>query len=153
MIELNDEITGFLSKQWFVIVSTLDDNGCVHNSCKEIVRIDQKGKIYLLDLYQKQTLENLKKRNCISITAVDEHKFNGYCLKGRAKIVSRDQLSPDIIQSWEEKIISRISQRVFKNLHGEFGHSQHPEASFPKPQYMIVMEVDAIIDLTPENLK
>lgn len=30
---------------------------------------------------------------------------------------------------------------------------QHPEALLPKPEYMIVMEVEEIIDLTPKHLK
>ncbi len=153
MITLNDEVFDFLKKQSFVIVSTLDVDGCIHNSCKGIVKIEQAGKIYLLDLYQKQALANLKRQNCISITAVDEHKFVGYCLKGRAIIVPRAEFTPDIIQSWDEKIISRITERVSKNVRGEAGHAHHPEAALPNPQYMIVMEVDRIIDLTPAHIK
>lgn len=133
MIKLNDEVFYFLNNQGYVFVSTLDANGCIRNSCKGIVKIDKTGKIYLLDLYQKQTFENIKRKNRISVTAVDEHKFAGYCLKGQARIVSREDLTPDIIQAWEEKIASRITQRVFKNIHGEFGHPRHPEAAFPAP--------------------
>jgi hypothetical protein len=153
MINIPQEVSDFLIKQAFVIVSTLDAGGCIHNSCKGIVKIDEAGDIYLLDLYQKHTLENLKKNSCISITSVDEHSFCGYCLKGRARIVSRSDLTPDVAQAWEEKIISRITKRVFKNVRGEPGHPSHPEAAFPKPQYMIIMEVEAVVDLIPAHLK
>ena len=153
MINLSDQVFDFLSKQGFVIVSTLDADGCIHNSCKGVVKIDKTGVIYIFDLYQKRTLENLKKNNCISITAVNEHEFCGYCLKGRARIVERQDLKPEIIQAWEEKIIARITKRIFKNIRGESGHPSHPEAAFPKPQYLIIMEVDAVIDLIPPNLR
>ncbi len=153
MVTLSNEVFDFFKKQNFVIVSTLDPEGCIHNSCKGIVKIDPAGKVYLLDLYQKQALVNLKRQNCISITAVDEHKFIGYSLKGRAIIIPRAEFTPDIIQSWDEKIISRITQRVSKNVRGEAGHSHHPEAALPNPQNMIVMDVEMIIDLTPAHIK
>ena len=51
MIKLNDEVFYFLNKQGYVIVSTLDADGYIHNSCKGIVKIDKAGKIYLFDLY------------------------------------------------------------------------------------------------------
>ena len=153
MIALSNEVFEFFKKQNFVIVSTLDPDGSIHNSCKGIVKIDQAGKVYLLDLYQKQALVNLKRKDCISITAADEHKFVGYCLKGRAIIIPRAEFTPDIIQAWDEKIISRITQRVSKNVRGEAGHSHHPEAALPNPQYMIVMEVESVVDLTPSHIK
>ncbi|MFA4842614.1 MAG: hypothetical protein WC658_02110 [Candidatus Omnitrophota bacterium] len=44
--------------------------------------------VYLFDLYHGQTYNNLKKNSGASITAVDEHRFKGYCLKGRAKLMA-----------------------------------------------------------------
>jgi hypothetical protein len=87
------------------------------------------------------------------ITSIDEHKFSGYCLKGRGKILPKEEIDADIIKAWEEKITSRLTQRLLRNIHGEKGHSHHPEVLLPKPEYMIVMEVETIIDLTPHHLK
>jgi len=142
-----------LNKQGFVIVSSCCPDGSIHNSCKGIVKIDRSGRIYLLDLYLERTLENLKRNDRISIVSVDEQKFSGYCLKGRAKIVPAGELTPDIVQAWDEKIISRITRRLLRNIHGDSGHPRHPEAALPKPKYMILMEVGEIIDLTPVQLK
>jgi len=153
MFKLNDEIIDFFQRQGFTVVSTLDTKGGIHNSCKGIVKIDKSGKIYLLDLYSARTLDNLKKNPRISLTAVDEHSFSGYCLKGKGKIIKAEQLDPSITKAWEEKITSRISRRIIRNLRGEQGHPRHPEASLPKPQYMILMEVNEVIDLTPGHIK
>lgn len=153
MKRLTEEIIGFLQNQNFVIVSTLDSDRSIHSACKGIVKIDPAGKIYLLDLYQGKTFQNLKRNPYISITAVDEHRFSGYCLKGKAKIIERDKLRSQIITTWEDKIISRITQRVVKNIRGEKGHPRHPEALLPKPKYMIVMKVQEVIDLMPHHLK
>jgi hypothetical protein len=123
-----------------------------HSSCKGIVKINQNGRIYLLDLYKARSFLNLKHNTHISITALDEHRFKGYCLKGKAKIIPAEKLPPAIIRAWDERITDRVTQRVLKNLHEDKGQGRHPEALLPQPQYLIVMEVDEIVDLTPHYL-
>ncbi len=150
---LSEAIVRFLEHQRFVIVSTIDKDGTPHTSCKGIVKIEQNGKIYLLDLYRAKTYENLKRNPSMSTTAVDEHKFKGWCLKGKAKIVKRNKLKPHIKKAWEEKITSRITHRIIKNIRGEKGHPRHPEVLMPKPKYMIVMEIKEIVNLVPHYSK
>ena len=102
---------------------------------------------------RKRTYDNLKTNPNISVTVVDEHKFKGYCLKGKARIVGRDELSAEILGAWEARITARITQRMIKNLHEEKGHARHPEARLPKPRYLILAEIEEIVDLTPLNFK
>jgi len=153
MMRLNNEIIHFFNSQGFVIASTVDRDGKVHTSCKGIVKINLKGEVYLLDLYKNRTYENLKNNPHISITAVDEHKFSGYCLKGKAKIIVEDDIKPNILNSWEERITGRLSRRILKNIRNEKGHPSHPEARLPKPKYLIVMQVQDVVDLTPQHIK
>lgn len=153
MKRLNDEVTRFLHKQNFTIISTIDKMGRVHNSCKGIVEIDQKGIIYLLDLYKARTYDNLLQNHHISLTAVDEHKFKGYSLMGKGRILKSARLSARFKKAWDKKITGRITHRVLKNIRGEVGHKSHPEALMPAPEYLIEMEVDAIVDLTPKAFK
>ncbi|MFH1645565.1 MAG: pyridoxamine 5'-phosphate oxidase family protein, partial [Candidatus Omnitrophota bacterium] len=109
MKKLNSGIVSFFHKQPYTIVTTIDEKGRPHNSCKGIVDIEEEGKVYLLDVYKERTYENLKLNPHISITAVDEHKFMGYCLKGVAKMVKEKALRSDTVKKWEQKIIKRIS--------------------------------------------
>ena len=153
MKKLNDEIVNFLSKQGYVIISTIGQNGYPNNSCKDIVEIDKDGRIYLLDLFRGRTQENLKLNPNVSITAIDEHRFVGYSLEGKAHIVAKDEKRPHLLKAWEDKITDRLSRRLIKNLHGEKGHSKHPEAMLPKPEYMIAVNVEEIVDLTPRKIK
>lgn len=153
MKKLPDEVIQFFQKQGFVIVSTLDKGRTLHNSCKGIVRIEESGKIYLLDLYRGRTYDNLRHNSNISITSVDEHRFIGYCLKGKVKIISAKKLSSSVLKKWEDKITGRITQRVIRNIHEEKGHPRHPEILLPKPEYMFVMDVKEIVDLTPHHIK
>jgi len=153
MAKLSEGVIQFFQNQDFTIVSTLDADGGVHNSCKGIVRVSENGEIYLLDLYEGKTYENLKRNADISITAVDEHRFKGYCLKGKGRIIAGDQLDPQLITAWGARIASRLTQRLLKNIHEEKGHPRHPEALLPQPKYMIVMKVGEIVDLTPQHLK
>lgn len=153
MKRLDDDLVHFLKHQGFIIISTRDKDGGIHNSCKGIVEIDPEGIIHLLDLYKGKTYENMKRNSKVSITAVDEHKFKGYCLKGKAKIIKEDKINPSMIKAWEDKVASRITQRLLKNIHGEKGHHLHAEALLPKPEYLIVMEIEKIIDLTPHHIK
>jgi len=153
MKKLIAEVVQFFQSQRFVIVSTIDKAGMPHSACKGIIKIGPEGRVYLLDVYLKSTYDNLKRNPNISITAVDEHKFKGYCLKGKAKSLGRDRLSPEIIKAWEERVTGRITHRLLKNIHEEKGHPRHPEALLPEPEYMIVMEVEEIVDLTPHHLR
>ena len=153
MKKLSAEMIQFLHNQNFVIVSTIDKDTTLHSACKGIIRIGPGKKIYLLDLYKGRTYENLKRNPSLSITAVDEHKFIGYCLKGKAELIPEIKLRTHIIKTWEDRITARVTHRVLKNLREEKGHPRHPEALLPKPQYMIAMKIEEIIDLTPHHLK
>ena len=152
-MKLNDELVHFLHRQGHTVISTIDEDGSIHNSCKGIVEIDKEGNIYLLDLYKQRTYENLKNNNHITLTVVDEHKFEGYCLKGKATIVDEKKVPSKTIEAWEKKITGRISQRILKNVHGQKGHPKHPEMLFPMPEYAIEMTVESVVDLTPHALK
>ena len=152
-MKVSEDILFFFRQQNFTIVSTIGKDGQVHNSCKGIVKISEDGLVYLLDLYKADTFLNLQQNHNISVTAVDEHKFKGYCLKGTARIEEADKFSPDLIKEWEQRISGRITQRVLKNIKEEKGHLRHPESQFPKPAYLIVMEVNVVVDLTPHILK
>ena len=153
MIKIPREIINFFQGQGFAIVSTIDAGGMPHSACKDIVMMEEEGKIYLLDLYLKRTYDNLKVNPNISLTAVDEHRFKGYCLKGKARIVGRKELSAEILAAWEARITSRITQRMIRNLREEKGHARHPEARLPSPKYLILVELEEIVDLTARNLK
>jgi uncharacterized pyridoxamine 5'-phosphate oxidase family protein len=153
MKKLSSDIIYFLEKQGFVIVSTFDARDRIHCAAKGIAGIEKQGKVYLIDLYKAQTFNNLLRNPNISITAVDEHLFVGYTLKGKAKIVERESIKNHIIDKWEERVIQRISKRLIRNLKNERKSFHHPETRFPRPQYLIEVEVEEIIDLTPQHLK
>ncbi len=144
---LRDEIIQFFYNQHFVIVSTIDKDGTPHNACKGIIEIDKNGTVYLLDLYKAYTYENLRRNRNISITGVDEHKFKGWCLKGKARIIKASKIKSHTIKAWEQKIISRITHRIIKNMRGEKGHPHHPEVFLPKPEYMIAIKITSAINL------
>ena len=150
---ISDDIIHFFQKQNFTIVSTIDAKGMPHSSCKGIVKINRAGKVYLIDLYKENTYKNLKRNPEISVTAVDEHRFKGYCLKGIAQIIERDKFGSALLKAWEKKISGRITKRILKNISGEIGHLEHPEARFPKPAYLIAVKVKEAVNLTPRHLK
>ncbi len=150
---LKDEIIQFFRKQPYTIMTTIDKKGFPHSSCKGIIKMTRSGKVYLLDLYKKNTYTNLKENPYIAITAVDGHRFKGYCLKGKARIIKEGKLTHSLIKAWEEKISSRITSRIIKNIHGEPGARRHPEIFLPTPEYIIIMQLEEVVNLTPEHIK
>jgi len=146
-------IIDFLRIQDFVIVSSIDQNGFPHSSCKAIVKIDPAGEIYLVDVYRGLTSENIERNQHISISVVDEHKFIGYCLKGQARKMQDDFISQEILKTWEDNITSRLAKRLLRNLVQDQGQRHHPEASLPQPKHLIVMEVEQIVNLAPDHLR
>ena len=150
---ISADIVEFFHNQHFAIISTIDEKGFPHNSCKGIVEMDGSGRVYLLDLYMAETYKNLLRLPYISITSVDEHKFIGYCLKGKARIIPKGKVNKRILKLWEAKITNRISHRVLKNMKGEKGHRSHPEALLPLPAYLIAVDVAKIIKLTPHYMR
>lgn len=151
-MKIPDNVINFLLNQGFVIISSVDSNGYPHAACKGIVSIAKEGKVYIFDLYRAKTLENLERNPQVSITAVDEHRFIGFCLKGKAHALHGKELSEELVGAWDARIASRLTQRLLKNLHEEKGHPHHPEALLPKPEYLIMIEVEEIIDLTPGHM-
>lgn len=153
MKQISEVIIDFLRTQDFVIVSSIDKNGFPHNSCKAIVKIDPAGEIYLVDVYFGVTGENIERNQYASISAVDEHKFVGYCLKGKARKMQDDSISQEIIKTWEDNITSRLAKRLLRNLAQEHGQGHHPEASLPRPKHLIVLDVEEIVNLAPLHLR
>lgn len=153
MVEISREIIYLIEKQGFVVVSTLDKSGSIHCSAKGIAGIESCGQVFLIDLYLNKTFSNLKENPVITITAIDEHKFMGFCLKGKAKIVGHDDIKDHIREAWEEKVIKRVSDRVLKGIKEDKQNAHHPESLFPHPKYLIEMDVEEIVDLTPSHLK
>jgi len=153
MRKLSQEIVNFFHSQSFVIVSTLDKKGFPHNSCKAIVKIDPQGWLYLVDVYSGVTSENIKLNPQVSISAVDEYKFAGYCLKGIASIAPASHFNEDLIKKWEDTITSRLAKRMLTNLSRDRSHGHHPEAKLPSPQHLILVEIEHIVDLSPHHLK
>ena len=153
-MKIPDNVANFFYTQGFVIVSTIDSKGYPHASCKDIVEINKElGKVFILDLYRGKTHEDLRSNPHINITAVDEHKFVGFSLKGKAHAFAEKELSQELIEAWDTRITSRLTQRLLKNIHEEKGHTKHPEALLPKPEYLIEIDVEEIIDLTPHHIK
>lgn len=146
------QIVNFLRAQGFVIISSIDKDGFPHSSCKAIVKIDPVGEIYLIDVYRGITAENIQRNRQVSISVVDEHKFMGYCLKGRAMILPDGHLSQEIIKIWEDNITSRLTKRLLKNISEDKSRSHHPEASLPLPKHIIAIEIEEIVDLAPHQL-
>jgi len=153
MKKIPAEIIDFLRAQGFVVISSIDKNGFPHSSCKDMIRIDPIGKIFLMDVYHGSTCENIKRNPQISISAVDEHKFMGYCLKGRGQILSDNNMSQEIVKIWEDNITSRLAKRLLRNLNEDKSRGHHPEASLPHPKHIIAVEVEEIVDLTPSHLR
>jgi len=152
-MKIQNEVVRFFKKQHYTILSTVGADGLPHSSCKGIVSITRDGRVYLLDLYKGETYRNLLLNPRMSLTAVDEHVFRGFCLKGTGRIIDRKNISPRLMRAWRQKLSSRISHRIIKSLRGEKGHPKHPEALLPQPQYLIFMEVREIADLTPAHIK
>jgi len=153
MSKISQDIIQFFFNQGYAIASTIDKNGYAHSACKDIVEINPDGRVYLFDLYHSVTDANLQRNPHITITAVDEHKFKGYCLKGKVKTVPKGEFPEHLKKAWEARIASRLTNRLIKNLRDEKGHPAHPEASLPDPKYLIAMDVEEIVDLTPKHLK
>lgn len=153
MREIPREIIRFFGAQHYAIVGTVGRDGTPHSACKGIVKMDPEGLAYLFDLYTGSTWRNLRANPRMSITAVDEERFKGYCLKGTARLVKRDEVDPAMIEEWRGKISGRITHRIIRSIQGAKGHPRHPEALLPVPKRLIVLEVDEIVDLTPGHMK
>lgn len=153
MKKIPNKVIQLLKAKGCVIVSTLDKAGSIHCSAKGIVDVKEKGEVYLIDLYKQVTYNNLKRNPTISITAIDEHQFIGFTLQGKANIVKRNKIKDESIKQWEKKIVERISKRVIKNIQKDRGSTKHPESRFPQPEYLIEIDVEQVIDLTPHHLK
>ena len=149
-MQLPDKVVKFFKKQNFVIVSTIDSDNRIHCSAKGVVGINKNGRVFIIDLYHNKTYNNLKNDPRVSITQAEERSFTGYTLSGRAKIVLRNDIRDNYIKEWDKAIAKRISDRLIKNMRSEKMPSASHEAQLPEePKYLIEIDVDNIIDLSP----
>ena len=150
-MKLSQDVISFFKEQGFVIASTLDSNGAIHASCKGIVDIKENGECYILDLYHGRTHKNLKANPALSITAVDEYNYRGYTLKGKAEIITVDEIKGSILKKWEKKLSERVSKRLVKNIREDRKHLPHPEAGFPRPKYLFLLKIEEVVDLASQR--
>ncbi len=148
-MNIPQEAIELLNSQGFAVVCTLAAGGEIHCSAKGVALVEPEGKIYLIDLYRAATFENLERNPVITITVIDEHRFAGYALKGKAVLIDERQMNQRIRQEWERRILTRISKRVIQNIRREKGSPRHPESRFPQPRVLIEVTVEAVVDLAP----
>ncbi len=152
-MKLNEDIIYFLSRQGYVIVSTLDKNEHIHCAAKGIVGIET-DKIFVIDLFKNKTYKNLKLNPKVSVTAVNEHEFKGYTFQGQGKIIHHKDIADSIVKKWEDRIIERISSRMIKGVQKGVKSVRHFEAHLPHvPKYLIEIDIEHVIDLAPPSLK
>ncbi len=146
-------VAAFFLNHGFGIVTTLDADGEPHHACKGVVDINTKGYVYLIDLYRAHTYRNLRRDCRMTLTAVDEHAFQGYSLKGVGRVVRRNTLAARVMQGWEKKLNHRLTRRIIRNIREDKKIDVHPEALFPEPEYVIVMKVEEILNLNPPRMR
>ncbi|HOD11687.1 MAG TPA: pyridoxamine 5'-phosphate oxidase family protein [Candidatus Omnitrophota bacterium] len=152
-MRIDKEIINFFESQDSVIVSTLDEKGCIHCSIKGIISAESPDNLFLIDLYLYRTFRNLKRNPMISITAFDDHLFKGYTLQGQAEIITRDQLHEKIFEEWEKRVVHRISKRIARSVQAGFKSRKHHEAHLPlHPKYLIKVNVENVVDLAPPHV-
>ncbi len=152
MIPIPEQVINFIRDKGYVIITTLDENGCPHSACKGFIKIDRAGQFFIMDLYKQRTYANLLRNPVISATIADEHQFTGYCLKGRAKIIWEKSLTPSVFKAWENRLTHRLTRRVLNLMSGGPASPSYAEEAMPPPQYLLVMEVEEIVDLAPREI-
>lgn len=153
-MHIPEEVLKFFERQNFVIVNTLDPEHGIHAAAKGIAVIDPAGEVFVTDLYMRHTHQNLSQDSRISLTAVDEKAFIGYCLQGHASIISHKEIPDFLNEAWEKKIILRMSQRVMHGVQGQARSGVQHEAHLPvQPQYVIKMKVEHIVDMSPPGMR
>ncbi|MDD3375462.1 MAG: pyridoxamine 5'-phosphate oxidase family protein [Candidatus Omnitrophica bacterium] len=151
-MKLSKEIIDFFEKNHAVVVSTIDQKGAIHCSVKGLVGIGKTNKLFLTDLYLYRTFQNLKKNPVISVTALDEQRFKGYTLQGKAKIIQRSEIKKDIFNEWESRVVQRITKRIQKSVSTGSKSKKQFEAHLPiEPKYFIEVKIDNVIDLAPPS--
>ena len=153
-MKLSAEIINFFTKQKIVTISTFSDDGRIHCAVKGIVGIEEKGRVFIIDLFKHWTYKNLKANPTVSITSVNEHEFKGFTLQGKAKIVLHKKIEDHIVQKWEDRFVKRISDRMISSVQKGVKSKVHHEAAMPyRPEYLIEIDVENIIDLTPPKYR
>ena len=147
-LKIEKEIIKYFAKNHIVLVSTLDKYERIYSSVKGLVYLGEDAKAYIVDLFHNNTFKNIQKDNRISLTAVSVHHFKGYVLQGTARCLQIEDI-PNVVQNkWEEHLVSRISERIIKNLQDGTVVGQ-PEAELPSIKYFIEVEIENIINLAP----
>jgi general stress protein 26 len=154
MIPIPPETRHFFDRQHYMIVSSREESGAIHTSAKGIVKVDPKGKIFLLDLYRARTYANIRRDRHVTLTAVDDRRFRGFSVEGIARIVREGALPKSVLKIWHERLAKRIARRIISHVKEERHAGERiPEAKFPVPKHLIEVRVEKIVDLAPQPAK
>lgn len=154
MVYIPEDAARLLDKQHFVIISSVNRKGDVDSAAKAIIEVDPKGRICVLDLYRGRTYKNISKNPRVTLTAIDERRFRGYSIKGKARVVNDRALPKKKLSAWQDKIAKRIARRLINHVKEETpDHEDIPEARFPFPKHIIEIDVSEIVDIAPHRAK
>ena len=133
-------------------MATHDEKGAIHTSAKGLLKLDAEGKIFLLDLYKGRTCRNIKKNPNVTLTFIDDRKFAGYAIMGKARIRRENAVPESTLKEWEKHISKRMARRIVSHVKQPQGVSDWiPEASFPAPKHVIEVKTERVVDLAPQR--
>lgn len=150
-MEFSEKLVSFLKSRKVVLVMTMGEGGTIHSAVKGVLEVNPKeGTILLVDLYSGVTLRNIRNNPAVNIAAIDEQRFEGYALQGVASIIPQDKIHETFIHKWQDHITKRISDRIVASVRSGKKSKRIFEAHLAmKPQYMIEIKADTVLDLAP----
>jgi len=151
-IRLNEEMQHLLIKGNVAVVGTVNARGTPNLSLKGVVHVDPEGYIYFFDLYHGKTRSNLKRNHAVTLAVFNVREFKGYQFQGQATVIESGPLFDDLAKTWAAKRRKLSSQRIIDNIQRGFSHGRS-EIHFPKPRYLVKLEVKRIHNLVPPALR
>ncbi len=129
MVSIPEDIRHMLTKQKFIVVSSVDPNG-VANISPRTAFYFLDDSIYWLDFFKHKSQGNFKVIPWVSVGVFDKEKLKGFQMKGKVSFITDEKEKRKLVDLISRSVTGKTSTKVFERL----SQNKYPDVIMFKPK-------------------
>jgi hypothetical protein len=128
MVTIPNEVQDMISKQKFIVVSSIDLNGMSNLSPRTAFHFFEDA-IYWLDFFKHKSHYNFRNVPWVSVAVFDTENLKGYQMKGKVSFVTDEKEKSRMIDVIARSSTGKTCSKIFERM----AQAKQPELIMFKP--------------------
>ena len=129
MVSIPEDIRHMMTRQKFIVVSSVDPNGLANISPRTAFYFSD-DTVYWLDFFKHKSQGNFKVIPWVSVAVFDKEKLRGFQMKGKVSFVTDEKEKRKIIDIISRSVTGKTSSKIFERL----SQNRYPAVIIFKPK-------------------